>query len=163
MLSCGFLNQSLTEVQKRSGLVLGGFWIQEASKRRSGGPSGALQGRFGAPGWAQVGAKMGPKRGQKPIQKASKIRSQKEGENERSIKPHGIPQKLFLGAKIGPKPLQDAFQTALVLHHIFDAFLDRFFFSIKGRFSPLNWLPKPIKIDQKSMFNSLPFLLPFFD
>ena len=49
-------------------------------------------------------------------------------ENDRRPIPQRVPRKLYLGAKIGPKPLQDAFQTDLFLHHIFDAFWDRFFF-----------------------------------
>ena len=43
-----------------------------------------------------------------------------KGENKRSGKPPGIPRKVFLEAKITPKPLQDAFEAALVLHHIFE-------------------------------------------
>ena len=48
-------------------------------------------------------------------------------ENERSRKPQRNYFWVVLGAKIGPRRLQDAFEAALVLHHIFDVFFESIF------------------------------------
>jgi len=61
----GSQNLPLRGVRRGSGRVLGGFWIQDASKRPSRGALGRSRVVLGR----QVGAKMGPKRGQKSIQK----------------------------------------------------------------------------------------------
>ena len=80
---------------------------------RLGGVLGRLGGVWGA-SWGVLGR-------QKTISKTKLMLRAKMSGPQSSPKLKRAQEKLFLGAKMQPKPLQDAFETALVLHPIFNA------------------------------------------
>ena len=82
-----------------------------------------------------------------------------KSENERCIIPREITNKLFLEAQAGPEPLQDAFETALVLHHIFSALFLRSWLDLPSQLGSQN----PSKSTEKSMPRWPPMLTSFFD
>ena len=73
------------------------------------------------PKWSQDGPQEKPKIDLGASKNDIENEADLKTENERSGKSPGVPRKLFLGAKMRPKPVQDAFETALVLHPIFNA------------------------------------------
>ena len=80
---------------------------------------------------------------------------------ESSGKLRKAPEKLFLGAKMRPKALQDAFETALVLHPIFNAFFLRSWLDFPSQLGSQN-PPKLRKTQcQEAIHLELHFLIDF--